>query len=110
MDFFLHMSQKNVLYLDGTVGDDVPLMVSTFARGMRVNVKKVKPILGYQDEQDYGFCEATIGTLDMDVKHLEENLTSLLEKLNANRPKRKDKNDTNYITRCILKVKMICLV
>jgi len=90
---------------DGTVGDDVPLMVSTFARGMHVNVKKVKPILGYQDEQDYGFCEATIGTLDMEVKHLEENLTSLLEKLNANRPKRKDKNDTNYITRCILKVK-----
>lgn len=89
---------------EGTVGTDVPSLVATWCRGMDVTVKKVKPSLGYIEEPDYGFCEASIGKLDMDVDKLEANLTALLEALNEQRPmKRKDKDET-FITRCILKV------
>ena len=71
---------------------------------MNVTVKKVKPTLGYADEPDYGFCEATIGRLDMDIDKLKDNLVVLLQTLNEQRPlKRKDKDET-FITRCILKV------
>ena len=91
-------------FIDGTVGTDIPLLVSTFSRGMDITVKKVKPTLGYADEPDYGFCEATIGRLDMDADKLEDNLTVIINSLNEKRPlKRKDKDDT-FITRCILKV------
>jgi len=89
---------------DGTVGTDIPLLVSTFSRGMDITVKKVKPTLGYADEPDYGFCEATIGRLDMDADKLEDNLTVVINSLNEKRPlQRKDKDET-FITRCILKV------
>ena len=96
---FLHKT-----ILEGTVGTDVPLLVSTWCRGMDVTVKKVKPSLGYVEEPDYGFCEASIGKLDMDVDKLEANLTALLYALHEQRPmKRRDKDET-FITRCILKV------
>jgi len=89
---------------EGTVGTDVPLLVSTWCRGMDVTVKKVKPSLGYVEEPDYGYCEASIGKLDMDVDKLEANLTALLQALHEQRPmKRRDKDET-FITRCILKV------
>ena len=91
------------MFSDGTVGTDIPLLVSTFSRGMDVSVRKVKPSLGYAEEPDYGFCESSIGRLDMDIDKLEDNLTILLRKLNENRPKRKDK-DESFATRCILKV------
>ena len=71
---------------------------------MDVTVKKVKPSLGYVEEPDYGYCEASIGKLDMDVDKLEANLTALLQALHEQRPmKRRDKDET-FITRCILKV------
>jgi len=97
------LREKLPRFADGTIGTDIPLIVATFTRGMIVNVKKVKPSLGVEEEPDYGFCEATIGRLDMDITKLENNLTILLQKLNENRPKRKDKDDT-FISRCILKV------
>ena len=91
-------------FIDGTVGTDISLLVSTFSRGMDITVKKVKPTLGYADEPDYGFCEATIGRLDMDADKLEDNLTVIINSLNEKRPhQRKDKDET-FITRCILKV------
>ena len=71
---------------------------------MFVNVEKVKPTLGIADEPDYGFCDATIGRLDMEDAKLESNLSAMLLKLSENRPKRKDKDDNSFITRCILKV------
>ena len=93
-----------IVLLDGTVGIDISLLVSTFTRGMNVDVQKVRPTLGIAEEPDYGFCEASIGRLDMDILQLEGNLTALLEKLGEDRPKRKDKDDDAFITRCILKV------
>ena len=91
-------------FIDGTVGTDISLLVSTFSRGMDITVKKVKPTLGYADEPDYGFCEATIGRLDMDADKLEDNLTVIINSLNEKRPhQRKDKDET-FLTRCILNV------
>ena len=99
---------KIILYLlDGTIGNDIPLLIATFTRGMDVTVQKPKPTLGIADEPDYGFCEAPIGRLDMDIVALESNLTVLLQKLNENRPKRKEKDDDSFITRCILRVSSI---
>ena len=82
----------------------MPLIIATFSRGMFVNVEKVKPTLGMADEPDYAFCDATIGRLDMEDAKLESNLSAMLLKLSENRPKRKEKDDTSFITRCILKV------
>ena len=89
---------------NGTIGNDIPLLIATITRGMDVTIQKPKPSLGIADEPDYGFCEAPIGRLDMDVAAIESNLTVLLQKLNENRPKRKEKDDDSFITRCILKV------
>ena len=80
------------------------MMVATFARGMDVKVQKIKPTLGLADEPDYGFCEATIGRLDMDNEKLASNLSALLQKMSENRVKRKDPTDDAFITRCIVKV------
>lgn len=89
---------------EGTVGPDVPSMVSTWCRGMDVTVKKVKPALGYVHEPDYGFCEASIGKLDMDLDKLEANLTALLQALHEQRPLKRNDKDETFITRCVLKV------
>ena len=92
------------------MGYDIPLMVATFARGMTVNVQKVKPTLGVADEPDYAFCEATIGRLDMDNEKLAGNLSALLQKMSENRVKRKDPKDDAFITRCIIKVIFLVIV
>lgn len=84
---------------DGTIGTDVPRLVKTFGKGMYVDVLKMKPtlgkkralgffthlshlfnskILGIADEPDFGYCEATIGTLEMEEHQLNDNLTALL--------------------------------
>ena len=67
-------------------------MIQTFAKGMYVNVKKVAPSQGIKDEPDYGFCTGTIGRLNMSVEDMNENLTVILDALNQNAPKRKDKS------------------
>ena len=71
---------------------------------MDVTVKKVKPALGYVHEPDYGFCEASIGKLDMDLDKLEANLTALLQALHEQRPMKRNDKDETFITRCVLKV------
>ena len=88
----------------GTVGTDLALLVKTFSSGMLVDVKKPKPTPGIKDEPDYGYCVAPIGTLDMDAHQIGENLDAMLEKLNENRPRRKDPTDIKFITRCIVRV------
>ena len=65
---------------------------------MDVTVKKVKPALGYVHELDYGFCEASIGKLDMDVDKLEANLTALLQALHEQRPMKRNDKDETFIT------------
>lgn len=87
-----------------SIGSDVVKMVQTFAKGMQVTVEKVKPGLGVADEPDYGVCKATIGRLGMANEDLVENMTAILEKLNENKPKRKD--GSGLITR----VQVYCLV
>ena len=82
---------------DGTIGNDMVRMVQTFAKGMYLNVKKVAPSAGVKDEPDYGFCTATIGRLNMSVDDMRDNLWVILDSLNVNAPKRKDK--TGFITR-----------
>ncbi len=47
--------------INGTIGDDVPLLIKKFGKGMEVEIKKVKPALGTADEPDYGYCVASIG-------------------------------------------------
>ena len=84
----------------GTVGKDIVRMIQTFAKGMQLDVKKVKPGLGIADEPDYGFCNTTIGRLGMDPEDLNENLTVILQALNEHKPNRKDK--TGFITRVML--------
>ena len=82
---------------NGTIGVDMVRMIQTFAKGMYVNVKKVAPSAGIKDEPDYGFCTATIGRLNMSVEDMNENLTVILDALNTNAPRRKDKS--GFITR-----------
>lgn len=88
----------------GTVGSDMGLLVKTFNSGMNVDVKKLKPSIEIADEPDYGFCLAPIGTLDMEVDHLSENLNAVLLKLLENQPKRKEGTDQSFLTRCILRI------
>ena len=105
LQWFVYRLQ-NICYvsIDGTIGNDIPLLIATFTRGMHVSVHKIRASLGTTEEPDYGFCEASIGRLDMDITKIEGNLTTLLMKLSEDRPKRKDKEDNAFITRCILKV------
>jgi len=99
------LRDKNPRVQLGTVGPDVSLLVKAFARGMNIQVMKVKPELGIADEPDYGYCEAPIGTLEMEPAQVKENLDAILDKLDEGRPpKRKDPNDVAFMTRCVLRV------
>jgi hypothetical protein len=81
----------------GTIGKDIPGMINIFGKGMHLGINKVKPSLGVADEPDYGFCETSIGRLEMNVEDIHENLTAILEVINENKPKRKD--NSGFITR-----------
>ena len=51
---------------DDTVGPDVSILVKTFAKGMVVDVHKVKPEFGVaRDEPDYGYCVFPVGDINM---------------------------------------------
>ena len=69
-----------------TVGPDVGILVKTFAKGMTVDIKKVKPQAGVAgDEPDYGYCVFPIGTLDMTLDQVlisrHSNVFSLAHKM-----------------------------
>jgi len=85
---------------NGTIGIDIVRMIQTFAKGMALNVEKVKPAVGVADEPDYGHCVATIGRLGMEVDDMKANLTAVLDVLDEMKPKRKD--GTGFITRVML--------
>lgn len=77
----------------GTLGVDIENLVQRFLNGIQYS--------GMKDEHqnDFGLVTAAIGTLEMDSKHLEENLVSLLQDIDLLRPKRAG----NFITRVLLK-------
>lgn len=77
----------------GTLGTDILEMVNRYLNG--IQYKAVKD----EYQQDFGLIETCIGTLDMEPKHLEENLVHLLKDVDSNRPKREGK----FVTRVILK-------
>ncbi|XP_055850966.1 39S ribosomal protein L1, mitochondrial [Episyrphus balteatus] len=76
-----------------TLGTNLAEMIKKFSDGVSYAATKD------EHQQDFGMIKTCIGTLDMDVKHLEENLASLLKDVNSMRPKREGK----FITRVLLK-------
>lgn len=76
-----------------TLGTDLTEMIKKFKDGVSYVATKD------EHQQDYGLIKTCIGSLDMDAKHLEENLVALLKDVQSMRPKREGK----FITRVLLK-------
>lgn len=76
-----------------TLGANLTEMVRRFSDGISYSAAKD------EHQQDFGLITTSIGTLDMDILHLEENLRSLLQDVNSVRPKREGR----FITRVLLK-------
>jgi len=83
----------------GTVSNEIERLVKTFAHGMLVSVKKAGKTLGYEDDPSYASSEVTIGRLNQKDEEIRGNLTTLLETLRENAPKRAK---GGFITRCEL--------
>lgn len=78
---------------NGTLGVNLSDMVKQYLNGIQYSATKD------EHQQNYGIIRTCIGQLDMDAKHLEENLAALLKDINGMRPRR----DGPFITRTILK-------
>ena len=78
---------------NGTLGANIEELVTRFMNGIQYSAMKD------ENQQDFGIISTAVGTLDMDPKHLEENLVSLLKDIDSMRPKR----DGKFITRVLLK-------
>ena len=76
-----------------TLGANLSEMIKRFSDGISYSASKD------EHQQDFGLITTTVGTLDMDAQHLEENLCSLLQDVNSVRPKREGR----FITRVLLK-------
>lgn len=76
-----------------TLGVNLKEMINRFSDGISYSAAKD------EHQQDFGLITTTIGNLDMDAQHLEENLRSLLQDINSVRPKREGR----FITRVLLK-------
>ncbi|XP_065371500.1 large ribosomal subunit protein uL1m [Calliphora vicina] len=76
-----------------TLGANLTEMIRRFLDGISYSAAKD------EHQQDFGLITTTIGTLDMDAQHLEDNLRSLLQDVNSVRPKREGR----FITRVLLK-------
>jgi len=88
---------------EDTVGPDVSILVKTFAKGMVVEVNKVKPQLGVAgDEPDYAYCVFPIGDTEMTPQQIGLNLDVILDRLMEKAPRRKDPKDNAFLTRCTL--------
>ena len=70
-----HLRDKAPSIVQGTIGNDVVKLIQTFAKGMYLQVEKVRPSVGIADEPDYAFCNGTIGRLGMETEDLNTNLT-----------------------------------
>ncbi|XP_055532299.1 50S ribosomal protein L1 [Wyeomyia smithii] len=78
---------------NGTLGVNMAEMIEKYSHGIQYSAEKDE----YQ--KDFGSIVACVGTLQMDVKCLEQNLSALLSDVNSMRPKREGK----FITRVLLK-------
>jgi len=88
---------------EDTVGPDVAILVKTFAKGMVVDVNKVKPQLGIAgDEPDYAFSVFPVGDTEMTSQQIGLNLDVVLDKIMEKAPRRKDPKDNAFVTRCTL--------
>lgn len=76
-----------------TLGTNLTEMIKRFSDGISYTAAKD------EHQQDFGLITTTIGTLNMETQHLEENLRSLLNDVNSVRPKREGR----FITRVLLK-------
>lgn len=78
---------------NGTLGTDIVEMVQRFINGIQYSAMKneVAP--------EFGLVTAPVGTLDMNEKHLEENLVALIKDIDTMRPRRAGK----FICRVLLK-------
>jgi len=85
----------------GTVASDIGKLVQTFAHGMLVSVNKPKRTLGFEEDPSYGVSEVQIGRLTQTTEQLRGNLTTILDTLTEQAPKRKS---GGFITRCELYV------
>lgn len=77
----------------GTLGNDVIEMIHRFMNGITYSVVKD------ENQKDFAALDIKIGSLDMETKHLESNLASVLKDIDSMRPKR----DGKFITRVLLK-------
>nr|BAN20826.1 mitochondrial ribosomal protein L1 [Riptortus pedestris] len=77
----------------GTIGASIGDLVKKFNTGIYYSA------LRDESELDYGWIEATIGTLNMEIDALEENFKSLISDINTMKPKRPG----TFITRVLLK-------
>ncbi|XP_058451567.1 large ribosomal subunit protein uL1 [Malaya genurostris] len=77
----------------GTLGVNLPEMIERYLHGIQYSAEKD------ENQKDFGSIVACLGMLEMDSKHLEENLSTLLMDVNSMRPKREGK----FITRVLLK-------
>lgn len=68
-------------------------MIQKYAHGINYSAAKD------EQQKDFGSIVACIGTLQMEAKHLESNLTALLQDVNSMRPKREGR----FVTRVLLK-------
>jgi large subunit ribosomal protein L1 len=79
---------------NGTLGTNIEEMIQKFLNGITYRVTRD------ENQPDYAIISPQFGTLDMDVKQLESNLTSLLNDINSMRPKREGKFITRVRIEC----------
>jgi large subunit ribosomal protein L1 len=77
----------------GTLGTNIEEMVQRFINGIQYSAMK------NEHQPDFGLVTVPVGTLNMDEKHLEENLVALIKDIDMMRPKRAGK----FISRVLLK-------
>ncbi|XP_023939603.2 50S ribosomal protein L1 [Bicyclus anynana] len=76
----------------GTLDANICDLVKRFAAGIHYKV------ITDEHQKNYGFTEVPIGRLNMDAKHIAENIDALLKDIQSVRPKR----DGPFITRCFI--------
>lgn len=78
---------------NGTLGVDLSELILKFKNGIQYSS------IRDENQKDFGTVSTAFGTLDMNPKHLEENLETLLKDIDKVRPRR----DGQFITRVLLK-------
>ncbi|KYN27399.1 39S ribosomal protein L1, mitochondrial, partial [Trachymyrmex cornetzi] len=76
----------------GTLGTDLKTMVTKFLTGMRYTGKP------HETLNSFGTVDVAFGTLDMDIKQLEENFATIIKDVNEARPHRPGP----FITRALI--------